>query len=202
MIRLPLFNLGQRIVNENGQPTTDFLTALNAAFRSIVGQGNTNEDMIEQIANALAQVGIALGQAEAATATANAIVNESSLVNSYVSPDSVLGATLADDTATISVSAHTRVYGNGTSVTVAAGGVPDLDLSTVYYVFYDDLGRVGGSVTYQVSTDPTEAAQGGARHCVGSVQTPEEGVSEAVGGITTRPPGVPYWKFPAAEEPL
>jgi len=191
-VRIPIFNVGQRIVNDDGQPTLDFLTAFNSAITTLAKQTNINSDLLQQIQDALAQAGIAIGNAEAATAAANAVVNDQSLINSYVSPEAVLSAALDGTTATITIASHNRVYGNGTTVAVSGGALSGLDLSTIYYIFYNDLGRVGGTVAYEATTVPTDAAQGSAKHCVGSIQTPAEGATDPVPGVGTRPPGVPY----------
>jgi hypothetical protein len=200
MIKLPIFNIAQRIVTEKGTPTGDFLTALNAGFKAVVNQSNTNEQLIEQIQEALERAGIAIDQANDAAAAANAVVIDAALINSYVSPDSVLSASLVGTTATITVASHTRVYGAGTTIGVNGANIPGLMPSTIYYIYYVDPARNGGTVTYFATIDPTDAAQGSGKHCVGSIQTPAIGSTGTVDGVTTRPPGVPYWKYPSPDQ--
>jgi hypothetical protein len=72
----------------------------------------------------------------------------------------------------VTISAHTRVYGDGTSVAVNAGSVLAQPYSTLVYIYYDDAARTGGTVTYLATTSQATAAQTGDRHLVGQVMTP------------------------------
>lgn len=89
--------------------------------------------------------------------------------------------------ATIQISAHSRVYGDGTVVSVNSGIISGLLYDTYYYVFYDDPSRSGGAVTYQVTTIEANAAQINDRHLVGAVLTPESGNPPVIGAVKPGP---------------
>jgi hypothetical protein len=120
--------------------------------------------------------------AEAAQATADGAQGNSSIASSGVSGCTIL-ATDAGTDADIDISAHTRIYGDGTSVSVDGDTLTGLLYSTKYYIYYDQPSRAGGAVSYLTTTSQTTAAQTGNRHTVGSVTTPAGG-----GGPN---PGVP-----------
>ena len=146
---------------------------------------------------------VQLAQKAADTAQAAAVVaqNAADGANSVASLTSsgVTGLTLsavdAGSSATISVSAHTRVYGNGSSVSVSASPpLTGLSYSTLYYVFYDQPSRSGGTVSYQITTSQTTAAQTGNRHLVGAVTTPAA-AGPAETGDPVNPPGLGNIQF-------
>lgn len=152
------------------------------------------ETAVIAIEAALEAADIAIAAADAAQAAADnaEAVGEgaeriASLANSGVS-GAVLSATDAGTDATVSVTAHTRLYGNGTSVLVDAGSVTGLAYSTAYYVYYDDPSRTGGAVTYQATTSEATAAQTGDRHLVGTVATPAA-LGADTSGKYVKPPG-------------
>jgi len=101
--------------------------------------------------------------------------------------DLTLDAIDAGATATIQISAHSRVYGNGTIVSVNAGTISGLDHDTYYYIYYDDPTRTGGAVSYQATTIEANAAQINDRHLVGAVRTPEIGNPPELGAVKPGP---------------
>lgn len=101
----------------------------------------------------------------------------------------VLTATDAGSSATITISSHTRLYGDSTSVSVNTGSVTGLAYDTVYYIYYDQASRLGGAVTYQATTVESVAAQLNDRHLVGSVKTPPA-LGGATNGLLVRPSGL------------
>ena len=109
--------------------------------------------------------------ASTAQSAAENAASVAALTNSGVS-DVTITATDAGSNATVTISSHTRLYGDGTSVSVSAGSITSLLYSTVYYIYYDQASRLGGTVNYQVTTDKLTAAQTGDRHLVGAVTTP------------------------------
>lgn len=119
----------------------------------------------------------------------------SDLATSYVDDPALITATDAGASVTISIAAHNRIYGDGTSVAVSAGSLPGLAYNTAYYVFYDDPTRAGGSVTYQSSINPQDAAQLGDRHSVGFAPPLAPAAAPATGGGTA-PPGGGYYFEP------
>ena len=125
--------------------------------------------------------------ATTANTAATAVTAQANIANSYVT-GATLNASDAGTNASIAISAHTRVFGDSTSVAVNAGSITGLAYSTLYYVYYDDPARVGGAVTYQATTSNTTAAQLGNRFVVGSVTTPAA-AGTLSGGQVVRPPG-------------
>lgn len=138
-------------------------------------------------ATAAATANTAAATANAAAATAQAAADAAAaagsgssalqaLVNSGVNNACTIGAFDAGTDATVTVSANTRYYGDGTSVAVNSGSVTGvaygLDAALIYY---DDPTRAGGAVTYFVTIDPllaTPTPTHPDRHYVGSVPTP------------------------------
>lgn len=117
-----------------------------------------------------------------------AVTTDTSIANSYVD-----GLTLEafNDGATchVDISDHTRVYGDGTSVSVTGGTISLLAHDTVVRVYYDQASRAGGAVTYQWTDDATTAAQTGNRHSVGATVTPRTAEMDTVVGGGASPPG-------------
>ena len=130
--------------------------------------------------------------ASAAQSTADSISSADQLAKSYVSgTPPILTASDAGSDATITIAAHTRNYpqpdGTVTSVSVAGGTLTGRSYSTVYYVYYDQASRAGGTVSYQTTTSDATAAQIGDRHCVGAVETPAAAAPPNDGAYTRAP---------------
>ena len=123
---------------------------------------------IPAIAAALAALEVAT---DAATAAAETATEVAALTNSGTTGLTIT-ATDAGANVTVTLSAHTRIYGDGNNKTVNAGSVTGLAYSTLYYIYYDDATRAGGAVTYLATTSQTTAAQTGSRHFIGQVMTP------------------------------
>jgi hypothetical protein len=155
----------------------------------------TAYDTLQDAIDAVAAAQAAADAANAAAATANAVAADieetNALGESYVS-GATLSATDAGADATITISAHTRIYPNSdgttTSVAVNGGSVTGLAYDTLHYIYYDDPTRTGGAVTYQATTNEETAAQIGDRHTVGAIKTPVA-LAADTGGTSTRPPG-------------
>ena len=189
-VRIPTFSQRDPAVDKDGRFTNATLSTLNDALGQIVVAINAIAALPE-IQDALVELDAATAAAQAAADNANAATATNtaatSLANSYVS-GLTLTATDAGTDATITISAHTRVYGDGTSVSVSGGSLTGLAYDTTYYVDYDQPSRSGGSVTYQSTTDPTIAAQTGDRHVVGSTTTPLA-AGAPIDGDPVLPPG-------------
>lgn len=197
-LRLPRVQQGRAIVDGSGMPTTDFVTTLNNTFSAI-------ELAYNGIASALNAAGIAQAAADAANiaaaaataaassanaaagtaqSTADAAAKNQALVNSYISPSSVVTATLT----LVTISAHTRFYADGTSVSVLGGTAATVGgAGAVDYVSYLDPSRAGGNVGYVIST--TAPVQTGNTHVVGAVTVPATG-SASGGNGPAKPGGV------------
>jgi hypothetical protein len=189
-VRIPALSQRNPAVDKDGRFTNVTLRTLNDALEGLATAINAIAALPE-IQAALAALDAATAAAQAAADNANAAAtattNATSLANSYVS-GLTLTATDAGSSATITISAHTRVYGDGASVSVSGGSLTGLAYDTTYYIYYDQPSRAGGSVTYQSTTDPTLAAQTGDRHVVGSTNTPLA-AGAPIDGNPVLPPG-------------
>lgn len=189
-IRLPRFQARNPIVDREGKLLPSAIRAFNDAFDQIEEAVNSVL-AIPEIQQALLDLDAATAAAQAAADNANAAAEATTLAtalaNSYVETNP-LTATDAGTNATITVAAHNRIYGDGTTVAVSGGSITALSYETLYYVYYDQPSRAGGSVTYLTTTDASVAAQTGDRHVVGSALTPAGG-APPVDGSPVRPPG-------------
>ena len=183
LLRIPTFDARQEVVDGQRRFTPATLRSINDAFRQIF----TVVNQIVDIFNLYDQLQTAVAAAQAAADAANGAVastkREQALVNSYIEPASVL---MADDM-TITITAHTRYYADGTTAMVNGATVPTTGPSVVNYVFYDDPARTGGTVAYTVDT--VAPVQTGDRHVVGAVSVPAAGAPAQPGGSGPRPPG-------------
>lgn len=169
---------------QTGNPIVDSRGCATPAFQ------RQWDDTIRAIVNSINGTTAAQDAANAAQATATGAAKDTKLLNSYTVPSAVLSASDAGASATITVAPHTRVYGDGSSVVIAAGDVfTGLAYSTAYAVYYDDLTLSTATPSY-VLTSAIAAAQFDpvtGRHKVGSINTPASGGSGTTGGGS--PPG-------------
>jgi hypothetical protein len=194
-VRLASRNGLLAIVDGQGRPTAEFLRWLNDTLRSIIYTVNAIAQLPE-IQQALADLDAATqaaataaenaqSAADNAQTAADTTTENTSLANSYPS-----GATLTAEDAgantTITISAHIRMYGDGTTANVAAGMVTGLPYSADRYVYYDDPARAGGAVSYAASA--SAPAQTNGRHVVGRVTTPAA-LAPVQPGRVVLPPG-------------
>lgn len=196
--------VGAIVEQVTGKPTRAFLVFWDTVCRQIERQEASQDAAIAAIAAAqaaaeAANAAAATAQTAAATADAAATaaqttadqVDFAASLNTSYTTDLTITATDAGADASVDVSAHTRVYGNGTSVSVDAGSVTGLSYSTAYWIYYDDPTRAGGAVTYLASALDLLAFASGAnpdRHFVGAVQTPAAAAPDTT-GVPIRPPG-------------
>lgn len=188
MSNLATLNAAVAIVDEKGRPTLAFQKQYQTAIEGLRNQ-------VQQIADILGvtlNLDAAVTAAEAAAATAQAAANGANSVASLTN-SGVTGLTLtasdAGASATITISAHTRVYGDGTTLAVAGAALTGRAYSTGFYVYYDDPTRADATPDYQTTTSETTAAQTGDRHLVGYVMTPAA-AGPPNDGKVVRPPGV------------
>ncbi len=180
---------------ESGNPTTQMqlhwqrtMEAIEAAFAGLTGQ-------VTDLTGIVAQIQAANDLAAAANATAAATKANVDIANSFTDPTSVVSAT---NDGVVTINAHSRVYGDGVSVSVNAGSLSGFISGDYVTVFYDDAARAGGAVVYQGTTNAV--AQVGSRHIVGQATIPEIGEPEASGTSPTAPayrpslnkPGIGY----------
>ncbi len=154
---------------------------------------------IPLIEDALSQVDAAVVEAQAAASAASAsaaVAQESATGANAVAAltsSGVTGITItaadAGSSVTITISGHTRTYGDGSSVAVLGDTLTGRSYSTSYYIYYDDPARTGGTVSYQTTTNQSDAIQAGDRHLVGVVTTPAA-AGGPEDGFEVRPPGL------------
>lgn len=193
-LRLDRLQRGDKIQNESG--VTQFFQSLWQRVMEQVEQAFvTQQEQIDAIVAAQAAADAANAAAAAANTAASTAQSaaDDAASNSSLASSGVSGLTMtasdAGANATITISAHNRIYGDGTTVAVSGGSVTGLAYSTAYYVFYDQASRAGGAVTFQASTNPATAAQTGDRHSLGAVNTPAA-AGAPIGGRSNLPPGV------------
>jgi hypothetical protein len=200
-LKLPFLPSGVPIVDpKTGIPTlaflkwwTDFKTAIESHVTALEFDAAIAAAAAATAAAAAAATAANTAATNAATATA-ADARFLSISNSNVT-GCTISATDAGASATITISAHTRNYADGTSVAVAGGSVTGLAYSSHYYLFYDQASLAGGAVAYQATTVGTDAlttASTGAhpnRHLVGDTPTPAA-LGAAIPGDTVAPPTI------------
>ena len=185
-VNLSAFIAGRPVTDpKTGAPTAEFLRQLNDTHRNIRVAINQLATQAADLEATIIQAGLALTTAEAVEAELELSIADGHLINSYTDPSTILSATDAgDDTITITIVDHDRVYGDGTTVSVTGGTLTGLLPATRYYVFYDDPDWEGGTVTYETCDCPEMGGQGNGQHAVGDIITP------AIGGATTGGGGV------------
>lgn len=201
-MRLDRHQAGLAIVNSSGVPTIAeqareqrVLVNIELALASLQNQITLIQaaQTAANAANAAAATAqTAANIANTAATTANTAATTAQAVAALTS-SGVTGATITGTDAganvTVSITAHTRVYGSGTNVLVNAGSVLAQPYSTLVYIYYDQASRLGGAVTYLATTSQTTAAQTGNRHLVGQVTTPAA-LAAPTGGGHVGVPGV------------
>jgi hypothetical protein len=202
-IKIPDFQQSRAIVDKEGRPFADFLRSINQAFRVLVNNANATNAALEaaSIANAAATAAMtAATDATTAAATAqlaaDSTTEATALANSYVTGITI-GATDAGTNATITISAHSRIYAYvpPTTVSVTGGSITGLTYSTTYFIYYDQASRLGGAVTYVTTLNNVDVAQINDRHSVAQITTPAATAPASTGG-GVRPPGGVFERFP------
>ena len=187
-IRLDRLLSFERVANGDGTASSDFQAKWQRAMEEIEASVNAVIDAQNAADAANAAAAAADAAAIAAQSAADDATAATAIANSYVTGVTITG-TDAGANATITISAHTRYYADGTNVAVNGGSVTGLAYSTLYYIYYDQASRAGGAVTYQATTSEATAAQVGDRHTVGSVTTPAAAAPDNTGDFVY-PPGV------------
>ena len=126
----------------------------------------------------------AMDLASAAKQQAQSLADEINLTTSRTDP--IEGLLSASSSGVVTILAHSRVYGSGTTVAVSSGSVSGQLQSAFVRIYYNDPARVGGAVTYLATTD--EITQTNNVHVVGGVAIPAAGEPPST-GIGTSPPG-------------
>ncbi len=184
-LKLPRLQARVAVTDKAGMPDRAFHQWWDSFARTLETAVNDLADSVAAIAAAQAAADAA---AIAARGAADDAASTSALANSGVT-GATITATDAGADATITISAHTRVYGDGTTVSVNGGSITGRAYSTLYYIYYDQASRAGGAVTYLSTTSESTAAQTGDRHLVGVVTTPAA-LAADTGGDYVGAPGL------------
>tara|TARA_Y100001956_G_C4129734_1_gene193095 strand:+ start:26774 stop:27406 length:633 start_codon:yes stop_codon:yes gene_type:complete len=201
-LRLPRFDSSVPLTKDNNTPSIPFHQWWQLVVEAIESAFNQLEDTVVGIQAALDAAGIAQAAAadaqaaataaqtaaDSAEATGSGAERIASLTNSGVTGLTITASDAGSD-ATVNISSHTRLYGNGDSVSVDGDSVTGLSYSTKYYFYYTDVNRTGGTVTYNYSTVEGDAVQTGDRHFVGVITTPAA-LGSPSDGFAPRPPGI------------
>lgn len=185
-LNLPRLQRLVKIANEEGLPTYEFHLWFQQVAENLESAFNDLESAVLDIQAAQDAADAAQAAATTAQDAADSVGAVSKLSNSGTS-GLTLSATDAGADATINISAHTRLYADGTSVSVDSGSITGLAYSTTYYVYYDDSSFAGGAVTYLATTTQTTAAQTGDRHLVGTIITPAAAAGDTNGDVPAVP---------------
>lgn len=194
-IRLDRLLRFEKVTGPDGTINDNF----QAKWQRVMEEIESSVNAVIDAQNAADAANAAAAAADAAATAANTAAATAQTAAETVAADSSLAssgvtgltmtATDAGADATITISAHTRIYGDGTSVSVTGGSVTGLAYSTGYYLFYDQASRLGGAVTYVATTSAATAAQTGNRHSLGAVTTPAAAGPPNDGNVNL-PPGV------------
>ena len=195
-LKLPRLPAGVAVVDGAGRPTaalarwwSDFADRIETEVGALAAA------QAAQTAATLANTAAASAYAAAAAAQglANTLEAQASLRTSFVSAATVIAGIDTGATAKATISAHTRIYGAGASVSVSAGEVTGLAFAANAYLYYDQASRLGGAVSFAATSDFAAAQPSIAhpdRHYVGAVITPLDGAADTIGvpNIPVLPP--------------
>lgn len=92
--------------------------------------------------------------------------------------------------ATITISGHTRRYGDGSTLAITGDTITNRNFSTEYHIYYNDTTCSDTTPNFLSTTDPNNAVPNktAGRHYVGSVTTPANGAA-GTSGTPPTPPG-------------
>ena len=193
-IRLQRLPSNFKITNPDGTPTAAMSLYIQRMCEQIEASINGIQEALDAAASAdaaavAANAAAALADAAAVSAqgVANQVQADSSLANSFTT-GLTISATDAGASATITISAHSRVYGDGTTVAVSGGSVTGLAYSSDYWAGYVQASRAGGAVTYTASTSIQGNGTSADYHFVGAVATPAAAAPPNTGNPVL-PPG-------------
>src|SRR6266404_2804295 len=153
---------------------------LNFKFTSFNLLGNQEQSLASVTAYSLAIAGTGKGVVALDTGYLNIGAPGYTAYRPLTNP---LTATDAGASATINVAAFSLVLAGITTINYLSGAITALAYNTLYYVYFDDVAEVGGSVTYQVASTKQAAMQGTTRFFIGSITTPRAGAVDTIGNL-------------------
>ena len=194
-LQLPRLQQSAPLVDENGLPTEAFHIWWNTFAANLEKAFDDLANNVAAIAAAQSAANAAQSTANTANTTANTAKTNDKISASATVPSTLLTATDAGTSASITVAAHTRIYGDSTTVTIGSPvTLTGLSYSTEYAVYYDDPTTSTTSPTYHTTTVLNQAMANYAsgRHFVGQVTTPAAGGGSTSGGINPPQGSGPY----------
>lgn len=182
---LPRLPAGTKLVLPDGSSTIEFATFWDQFARVIEKIVEDLTTVDADLTAAIADIAAAQAAADAAQDTADTVQNNTNISLGFTEPFDTLTGSDVGATATISIAAHDRRYGDGTSVSVNSGSIMGLNFATPYWIYYDDPTRAGGAVTYVAATNAEDATPQAAtgRHFVGAIKTPIDGGANTTNGM-------------------
>lgn len=191
--KLPRIPRGLRIVEKDGTAAESFRVWMDRYATDIETEvGALAAAQAAEAAAATAQTAAATAQtaADAAQSSADDAATVAKLTGSGVVGCTIAASDAGAD-ATITISAHTRIYGDGATLAAGGGSVTGLAYSTTYFVYYDDATFADTTPAYLATTSETTAAQVGVRHLVGQATTPAA-LGADIPGFKVDPSGIGY----------
>lgn len=193
-VDLPGFILLDRVRNnigivdpKTGLATSQFQQQTQRDKEEIERSINGLRASVDAIQSAFAAAAEAQRIAGLATEAATSVQNEVKLTASYTSPQNALSA---DSGGTVTIASHTRVYGDGSTVSITGGTLSGFAIGQVVGVYYNDPTYSLTAPTFLADTGGGEAVQTNGRHVIGFVTVPGAGQPPS-GGTGPTPPGRP-----------
>ena len=177
-LRFSRFAVARSIVNTAGQPTMEFNDSINKVVSQIEKTVQSLSDQVDDQSLTLTML--------------LATQRQAAIHGSYTVPGLACTASDAGSNVTVTVAAHSRRYGDETSLSISTGTITGLTYSTAYAVYYDDKTRKLNNPTF-IATTNLSIAQNNyieGRHLVGTFTTPAALGVATKGGVV--PPGSGY----------
>lgn len=186
-----------RDFNVKGVPSA-VLTWSQRVAEQIESQFATQQTQITDLATT--QANLAATQADLASTQSDLAATQSDLSDTVVrlkiglsstAPTAILSSSDTGTNAKITVAAHTRIYGDGSTLAITGPtDITGLSYGTLYAVYYDDTTLSDTTPAYVATTTLTDAQANKAagRHFCGNITTATAG-GAATSGDGPRPPG-------------
>lgn len=177
-------------LTEDDKPTYHFQRYMDELCKRIEGSVNDLTAIVADLAAAQADIAIAQADIVANQSATDAVALNDKISSSATDPSVVTTAVDAGTDATITIAAHTRRYGDGSTLAVSGGSLTGKAYSTLYAIYYDDPTTADTTPTYIATTVLKDAQPNAAsgRHYVDQITTPASG-GGVTGGGGYHPPG-------------
>lgn len=148
-------------------------------FTSFNLLGNQEQSLANVAAFPLAIVGTGKGAVALDTGYLNIAAPGYTAYRPLTNP---LTAHDAGSNVTINIASfNMQLAGVASPIAYNSGSITALSYNTLYYIYFDDVAEVGGTVTYNATTTKETAFNGVNRFFVGSIQTPPAGTPDTNG---------------------